>query len=50
MERAISKLNGHHILRGYGRVGRQAAREFVSDGVPFVIIDQDPHTAEECLA
>jgi voltage-gated potassium channel len=50
MERAISKLSGHHILCGYGRVGRQVAREFAADGVPFVIIEQDPETVEECSA
>jgi voltage-gated potassium channel len=50
MEKAISKLSGHHILCGYGRVGRQVAREFASDGVPFVIIYQDPDTIEACLA
>jgi voltage-gated potassium channel len=26
------------------------AAEFASDGVPFVVIDQDPETVEECLA
>jgi voltage-gated potassium channel len=50
MESAISKLSGHQILCGYGRVGRQVAAEFASDGVPFVVIDQDPETVEECLA
>jgi voltage-gated potassium channel len=50
MEKAISKLSGHHILCGYGRVGRQVARNFASDGVPFVIIYQDPDTIEACLA
>ena len=50
MEAAISKLNGHQILCGYGRVGRQVAREFATDDVPFVIIEQDPETVEECLA
>ncbi len=50
MERAISKLSGHHILCGYGRVGRQVAREFAADGVPFVIIEHDPDTVEECSA
>ena len=50
MESAISKLSGHQILCGYGRVGRQVAAEFASDDVPFVVIDQDPETVEECLA
>src|SRR5215213_7595403 len=49
MEAAIGKLSGHQILCGYGRVGRQVAAEFASDGVPFVIIEQDPETVEECV-
>jgi voltage-gated potassium channel len=47
---AIRRLNGHYILCGYGRVGRQVAREFVTDDVPFVIVDQDPEILEECMA
>ena len=42
MEAAISKLSGHYILCGYGRVGRQVgrrvARELAAEGVPFVLI------------
>ncbi len=35
VEAAIDRLQGHYILCGYGRVGRQVAREFASDGVPL---------------
>src|SRR3712207_1212398 len=49
METAIRKLNGHYILCGYGRVGRQVAAEFTLDDVPFVIVEQDPETVEECV-
>ncbi len=47
---AIRRLEGHYILCGYGRVGRQVAREFVADDVPFVIVEQDPEVLEECMA
>ena len=47
---AIGRLNGHYILCGYGRVGRQVAREFAADDVPFVIVEQDQEILEECLA
>ena len=50
MRAEINKLNGHHVLCGFGRVGRQVAREFALDGVPFVIVDNDPQRVEECLA
>jgi voltage-gated potassium channel len=49
MQAAIGKLNGHYILCGYGRVGRQVAREFAREGVPFVVVDQEPGIIEECL-
>ena len=42
IQRRISELRDHHILCGYGRVGRAAAREFDADGVPFVVIEINP--------
>jgi voltage-gated potassium channel len=50
MRAEINKLNGHYILCGFGRVGRQVAREFVFDRVPFVVVDNNPQQVEECLA
>jgi voltage-gated potassium channel len=50
MQAAIGKLSGHYILCGYGRVGRQVAREFTLDSVPFVVVDQGPEIIEECVA
>ncbi len=46
----IRRLSGHYILCGYGRVGRQVARELAADDVPFVIVEQDPDVLEECMA
>ena len=45
----IRKLSGHYLLCGFGRVGRQVAREFAREGVPFVIVEQDPRKVGECL-
>jgi voltage-gated potassium channel Kch len=39
MEAAIRRLNGHYILCGYCRVGRQVAAEFALDDTPFVVIE-----------
>ncbi|MDP8950636.1 MAG: potassium channel protein [Actinomycetota bacterium] len=50
MRARINKLDGHYVLCGFGRVGRQVAREFALDGVPFVVVDQDPQKVDECLA
>lgn len=42
MKDRIARLKEHVILCGYGLVGREVARVFRSEGVPFVIIEQDP--------
>ncbi|MDP6776690.1 MAG: potassium channel protein [Candidatus Latescibacteria bacterium] len=46
MERAIASLKDHYIICGCGVVGREVALEFLQAGVPFVVIDRDPKTAE----
>ena len=50
VQAVIGRLNGHYILCGYGRVGRQVVREFAADYVPFVVVEQDQDVLEECLA
>jgi voltage-gated potassium channel len=47
MEREISKLSGHYIICGAGRVGISAARELANRPVPFVVIESDPARLEE---
>jgi voltage-gated potassium channel len=42
MEKKISKLEGHYIVCGYGRVGRQVAEELADEGSEFVVIDRNP--------
>ncbi len=49
MEDAIGKLSGHYILCGYGRVGRQVAKEFAAEGVDFVVIDREEPEVERCV-
>ena len=39
MERRIAELQGHVIVAGLGRVGRQAAAELAEAGTPFVVLD-----------
>lgn len=39
MEEQIERLAEHYIVCAYGRVGRAAARELESEGVPLVVID-----------
>ena len=38
---AIDKMNGHVIVCGYGRNGRQAAQTLKVHGEPFVVIERD---------
>jgi voltage-gated potassium channel len=46
MERDISRLSGHFILCGAGRVGRAAAAELARKPVPFVMIENNPAKLE----
>jgi voltage-gated potassium channel len=36
----IEDLSDHHLICGFGRVGRQVARDLKSAGVDFVVIDE----------
>ena len=42
MKDRIAKLRKHVILCGYGLVGREVARAFKNEGVPLIIIEQNP--------
>ncbi len=47
IKKRIEKLEKHVILCGYGRNGRQAARELRDHGQEFVILESDPLKLEE---
>jgi len=42
VKRQVDKLEGHYIICGFGRVGQAVARQFVSSGAGFVVVDDDP--------
>jgi voltage-gated potassium channel len=42
----IADLTGHHLICGFGRVGRQVARDLKAGGFPFVIVDDLPENKE----
>ena len=49
MQKMIDSLAGHHIVCGYGRVGRQVARDLRAARAGFVVVDANPdsrHLAE----
>jgi voltage-gated potassium channel len=43
MQRTIDSLTDHHIICGFGRVGRQVARDLALSQASCVVIDTDPH-------
>jgi len=47
---SIDKMNGHVILCGYGRNGRQAAQTLRVHGQPFVVIERDAELLEKNMA
>lgn len=47
MQKSIADLTQHYILCAYGRVGRAVAREFESEGIPFVVIDSMEEVVEQ---
>jgi voltage-gated potassium channel len=49
MKRMIEKLKDHYIVCGFGRVGRGAAAELQSAGVPFLVVDRSPEKAESAI-
>jgi len=51
MDKRIKRLSGHHIIAGFGRVGRQVAEEYLREKIPFVVIENDNsavNTLETC--
>ena len=49
MQNQISKLSGHHIVCGYGRVGASVAEELSDQAKPFVVIEVDEDAFELCV-
>lgn len=43
----VRAVKDHFILCGFGRVGREIAREFVAERVPFVVIDVNQSSLED---
>ena len=41
-QRRIDSLSDHYIVCGYGRVGRQVARDLRAAGADYVIVDDNP--------
>lgn len=48
MKKEIDSLKNHYIICGFGRVGQQVASELKREGVPFVIVDNNPESVKRC--
>jgi voltage-gated potassium channel len=46
LESRISKLRGHYIICGFGRIGHLICSEFASRPLPFVVVEKDPQLIE----
>jgi len=47
MRALVSKMDGHFILCGYGRVGREISRQFTGERIKFVIVDINPDSLKQ---
>lgn len=47
MQREIEDLTDHVIICGYGRVGRHLGHALDAEGVPYVVVEDDPAKMEE---
>jgi len=46
VQKKISRLQGHYIICGYGRIGRLISREFASKPLPFIVVENDPERCQ----
>lgn len=48
MKQRIDSYKDHYILCGFGRVGEQVAMSLEQEGVPIIIIDNNPESIKRC--
>jgi voltage-gated potassium channel len=48
MKEQISRLKGHYIICGFGRVGQEVALSLKREGINFVVIDVNPAALLKC--
>ena len=46
MQKMIDSYTDHYIICGFGRVGRQVARDLLASGASLVVIDDNPENRE----
>ncbi|MFL5819166.1 MAG: potassium channel family protein [Solirubrobacteraceae bacterium] len=46
MQKTIDSLSDHYLICGFGRVGRQVARDLRAAGARYVVIDENPENRD----
>lgn len=49
-QRMIDALSDHYVICGFGRVGRQVARDLRAAGARYVVVDDNPENRERAAA
>lgn len=49
MEQQVQKVRDHHIVAGFGRVGRQTAQALREQGQPVLVIDANPAAVRDAI-
>jgi len=50
MRGRVAKMRDHYILCGFGRVGREIARDFTAEHITFVVIDINQNSLDRAAA
>jgi voltage-gated potassium channel len=50
MEHKLKHMSGHFIIAGFGRVGRQVAKEFMEKNVPCVVIEKSETSVDQIIS
>jgi voltage-gated potassium channel len=50
MENRLKKMSNHFIIAGFGRVGRQVAKDFMAKQIPCVVIEKSEDSIEQIMA
>jgi len=48
-ERMLESIKDHFIICGYGRIGSIVARQFMRQGVPFVVVERSPERLQAAI-
>jgi len=50
MEKRLKQMSGHFIIAGFGRVGRQVAKEFQGKDVPCVVVEKSESSVDQIIS